>query len=79
MTSILNEIINILVGGLTSFGQGIGSGLQSIVTSMFLDTSGASPVLSTLGGVVTVFAAISLAVGLTTLVFQWLSSLGARK
>lgn len=78
MTAILTEIINLLVNGLTAYGQGIGQALSSIVSAMFIDNSGSTPVLSTFGGIVIVFAAISLAVGLTTLLFNFLTGLGKR-
>lgn len=78
-SGILSEIVEILVGGLTGMAQGIGSGLNSMVTSLFIEKSseGATS-LSTFGVVVVVFAGISLAVGLTTLVTKWIMSLGAR-
>ena len=79
MSAVLTEIIGILVGALTTFGQGLGSGIQTIVSSLFLDTTGASPVLSTFGGVIVIFAAIGLAVGITRRIFQWLISFGGRK
>ena len=76
MTSILTEFIGLLVGGVTTLATGIGSGLQSAVTSIFLDTSGTTPVLSTFGGVVAIFGGIALAVGFTTLIFRWIQNIG---
>ena len=76
MTAILTEIINLLVNGLTSYGQGLGQALSNIVGAMFIDSTGTTPVLSTFGGLIVIFAAISLAVGLTTLLFHFLTSLG---
>lgn len=76
MTNILQEIVSILVAGLQQFGTGIGSGLKSLVESIFLDTSGTNPVLSTFGGLIVVFAGISLAIGLCRWVVNWLTSLG---
>lgn len=60
-------------------GQGIGEGLQDIVTSMFITTTGDVQSLSIFGGMVAVFAGIGLAVSLTRLCFGWLATLGARK
>lgn len=82
MNDILVEIVNILVGGLTRMGEGIGSGLNTMVTSLFIETTGtgaeATQHLSTFGGVVAIFGGIALAVGLTTLVTKFIMSLGGR-
>lgn len=78
MSSVLQEIIDILVGGLTSMASGIGGGLNSMARALFLDTTGSTTTLSAFGGIVAIFAGISLAVGLTTLVTKWIMSLGAR-
>lgn len=81
MDNVLTEIIEILVGGVTKMGQGIGSGINGVVQSMFLTTTGegASAVtkLSTFGGIVAVFGGIALAIGLTKLVYHFVTSLGA--
>lgn len=78
MGAILTEFIQLLVGGITELATGIGSGLQTAVTSMFLETTEAGAVegLSTFGGVVAIFGGIALAVGLTTLIFNWVRSIG---
>ena len=80
ITSLLTEIIQLLVGGITELGKGIGSGLNNCVTSMFLTTTGdgssAATHLSVFGGIVVIFAAIALAVGLTKLVYHFVTSLG---
>ena len=78
MTTILGEIIDILVGGLTNMGQGIGSGLNTMVTSLFITTTEGTQHLSIFGGVVAIFGGIALAVGLTTLVTKFIMSLGGR-
>ena len=75
---ILGEITQILVGGLTDMASGIGQGLNAMVTDLFITTSEGVSHLSTFGVVVVVFAGVSLAVGLTTLVTKWIMSLGAR-
>lgn len=64
--SVLTEIISILVGGITGVATGIGSGLQSLATSIFLDGTGETQTLSVMGTLIVVFAGISLALG------QWL-------
>lgn len=79
MTDVLGEIVRILVGGLTDMASGIASGLNAMVSDLFIETSeSGTQSLSTFGGVVAIFAGISLAVGLTTLVTKWIMSLGAR-
>lgn len=78
MTSILTEIVQILVGGIQGMATGIGSGLNQMATSLFIDTTGNTQTLSVFGGLVAVFGGIALAVGLTTLVTKWIMSLGAR-
>ena len=80
MAQALTEFINLLVGGITALGQGIGQSLSSVVTQVFLTTSEAGAVtgLSAFGGVIAIFGGISLAVGLTTLVVKWVMSIGAR-
>ena len=79
MSTILQEIISLLVAGITGIASGIGSGLSSLVQSIFLTVgeNGAIEGLSTFGGVIVVFAGISLAVGLSKWVVNWVTSLGA--
>lgn len=76
MTEILKQIIEILVGGITGIASGIGSGLTALAQSIFL---GAEPgTLTVFGGLVVVFAGISLAIGLCRWVVNWITSLGSR-
>ena len=76
---ILQEIITILVGGISGIAQGIGSGLSTLATSIFLTGTGENQTLSTFGVLVVVFAGISLAIGLSRLVVRWISSLGGSR
>lgn len=79
MSSVLTEFIQLLVGGIGEMAQGIGTGLNEAVTNMFLTTDATTHAvtgLSTFGGLTAVFGGIALAVGLTTLVFHWVSSIG---
>lgn len=78
MTAVLTEFIGLLVGGISTMAQGIGTGLQEAVEALFLNTSseGAVTGLSTFGGVVAIFGGIALAVGFTTLIFRWIQSIG---
>lgn len=77
MGDVLNELIELMVGGITQLSTGIGEGVNQFVQDVFLEV-GANGIegLSVAGGIVGVFAGISLAVGITTLVFNWLRSLG---
>ena len=82
MQSVLTEIIQLLVGGITGIASGIGQGVSTLVTDIFLTGEGtqASPyALSVFGAVIAVFAGISLAVGLSRWVMNFLTSLGAKK
>lgn len=81
MTGILTEIISILVGGIQGIATGIGGGLSTLVKEIFLTTSGtgdsAVTSLSTFGALIVVFAGISLAIGLSRWVVNWVTSLGS--
>lgn len=78
MSAVLSEFIQLLVGGITELAGGIGAGIQTYVTDLFLTTGtdGAVTGLSTFGGVVAIFGGVALAVGLTTLIFNWVRSIG---
>lgn len=78
-TAILTEIISILVGAISGIAQGVGSGLSTLATSIFLTGTGDSSSLSVFGTLVVVFAGISLAIGLCRLVVSWVSSLGGSR
>ena len=79
MSTILTEIITLLTAGITQMATGIGGGLTELVKSIFLETSGsgdsAVTKLSTFGGVI-IFAGVSLAIGLSRWVVNWVTSLG---
>jgi hypothetical protein len=77
MTELLTEIISLLTSGLTQMATGIGGGLQALVTNIFLETGeGGATSLSVFGGVIIIFAGVSLAIGLSRFVVEWVSSLG---
>lgn len=84
MSTIVADVIEILTSGLTAMAEGIGTGLSTLAQNVFLvgTTSEAGAFtatgLSTFGYVVCIFGGISLAVGLSTFVVKWVSSLGAR-
>lgn len=80
MNTVLTEIISLLTGGIQGMATGIGSGLQSLVSNIFITTGeGGTQALSTFGAVVVIFGGIALAVGLSKFVVKWVASLGARK
>lgn len=77
MTAALTEFIGLLVGGITSLATGIAQGVASMASELFLTTNnGTVTGLSVFGGIVGIFAGISLAVGITTKVYTWVTSLG---
>lgn len=76
MTTILQQIIEILIAGITGIASGVGSGLTTLAQSIFLGAEAGT--LSVFGGLVVVFAGISLAIGLCRWVVDWITSLGSR-
>ena len=65
MSAILQEIITLLVGGITQIASGIGGGLSALVKQIFLETTGegeaAVTSLSTFGGIIVIFGGVVLA------------------
>ena len=78
MGDILKDFIQLLVGGVTDLATGIGTGVNGFVKALFLevDAQGAITGLSTFGAVIASFGGIALAVGITTLIFNWIRSIG---
>ena len=78
MSTILTEFIKLLVGGIKELATGIGSGVNGFVQDLFLtvDAQGTITGLSTFGGVVAIFGGVALATGITTLIFNWIRSIG---
>lgn len=72
----VEEICQILVAGIVKLGEGIGSGVQAFVTSLAFTGTGENQTLSIFFIMVLVFAGVALAIGLTRLVYMWLTSLG---
>lgn len=77
MSAVVTEIISTLTAGISGMATGIGTGLSTLAKSIFLDTTAETNKLSTFGGLIVVFAGISLAVGLSRWVVNWVTSLGA--
>ena len=78
MSGILTEIISLLTGGISGVATGIGGGLQTLATSIFIDNSGSTPVLSVFGSLVVIFAGVALALALCRWVVNFVTSLGQR-
>ena len=77
MSAVVTEIITTLTSGIAGMATGLGTGLSTLVKSIFLDSTAETTKLSTFGGLIVVFAGISLAVGLSRWVVNWVTSLGA--
>lgn len=79
MSALLTSIIELLVGGITGVAEGIGSGLSTLAQDIFI-TAGADGAmgLSVFGSLIVIFAGISLAIGLSRWVVNFVTSLGAR-
>lgn len=82
MSGLLTEMIQLLTGGLSAMATGIGTGLKNMVEAIFVTvtpgTGGAAATyeLTTFGGLILIFAAIALAVGLSRYIVNWVTSLG---
>lgn len=76
MSGVLTEIISLLTAGISGMASGIGSGLQSLVSSIFLETSENTTTLSVFGGCIVIFGAVGLAIGLSRFIVNWLTSWG---
>ena len=73
MSAVLTEIIQLLTGGITSVATAIGSGLQSLVTNLFVDTTGDSYALTVFGALAIVFMGVTLAIGLCRWVINFVT------
>lgn len=79
MAQLLNQIIELLIGGITGMATGLGNGINEYVTKLFIVTGeGGATSLSSFGAMVAIFGGIALAVGITRRVFNWLITLGGR-
>lgn len=82
-TDVVGDIITILVSGIQNLATGIGQGVASLVNALWFTTTGtgdnAVTTMSVFAIMVCSFAAIGLAVGLSRLIFGWLSSLGGSR
>ena len=78
MTQLLQEIVTLIVGGLNQFAVGFGQGITSLVTAIMLDGTGETKKLSITGGIIVIFAGVSLCFTLSRWVMNLVTSLGAR-
>lgn len=78
MVQVLQAFVEILVGGIQSLATGIAQGIVAMAKALFLETTEAGAIsgLSVFGGIVGIFAGLALAVGITTRVYTWVTSLG---
>lgn len=76
--AMLEAIVELLGGGISGMATAIGSGVQDIVTNLAVTGTGSTATISTFVAFVAIFGGIGLAVGLTTKLFMWIRSLGAK-
>ena len=77
-TAIVSAIVEILVSGITGVASGIGAGLSTLATSIFLTGEGNAQTISVFGTLIVAFAGIALAIGLCRWVVNFVTSLGQR-
>lgn len=75
---LVQEMFEILGSGFTSWAQAFGTGIQSFISNLWLTTVEGVSQLSTFGQVALAFMAISMAIGLSYVIFNFLRSLGQR-
>lgn len=77
MANALSEFVQILVSAIVSLGTGIANGVSAMAQALFLNVSeGTVTGLSMFGGIIAIFAGLSLATAITTRVYTWVTSLG---
>ena len=78
MSNVLQQFVDLLVGGIVDLAEGIATGVSTMAKALFLDVAqdGTVTGLSIFGGIVAIFAGLALAVGITTRVYTWITSLG---
>lgn len=79
MATALTEFVELLGGAIITLAEKIAEGVAGMAQALFLKvnaTTGAVEGLSIFGGIMGIFCGISLAVGITTRVFLWVTSLG---
>lgn len=75
--NVLGDIIEILIGGITDFGSGLATGMNTFIKSLFLDyNDGVYVGLSTFGIITIVFMALALATGITRWIVRFVRNRG---
>ena len=74
--AVLKEFVTILVAGIKDLAAGIAAGVVDMAKALFLEGTGETLKLSVFGGIIAIFAGIALAIGITTKVYMWVTSLG---
>lgn len=73
---IVQQMVDIIVSGLTSFGTGIAQGVTNFAQALAITGTGNDAQLSVYFVLVLAMAGLAIAISLTTRIFTWLSSLG---
>lgn len=78
MVNALQDFVDLLVGGVTNMAGGLGEGINSYVTDLFFKTGADGVVegLSNFAGITGIFGGVALAVGITSMLFMFVRSLG---
>lgn len=75
--TLLQEILSLLTGGFTTIATNMGTGIASMVTSIFM-TGANTWTLNVFGTLVVVFGAVSLSLSLFRWVLNFVTSWGNR-
>ena len=79
LTQALNDFVGLLVGAISDVATGVAGGVADMAKALFLETDSTTHAvtgLSVFGGIIALFAGIALAIGITTRVYLWITSLG---
>lgn len=81
-TTILENLITILTGGIVGVAEGVGKGVVALVTNIMFVTDSTTHAITDLnafGYTIVTFAGVSLAIALSIRLYNYLISLGAKK
>jgi len=79
LVQALSDFVSLLVGAISDVATGVAGGVADMAKALFLETDATTHAvtgLSVFGGIIALFAGISLAIGITTRVYLWITSLG---
>lgn len=79
MVAVLQDIVEIITGGLVNFASEVAQGIGEMMRALFVTGDGSTQnpyALSITGGIICIFAGLSLAVGITTLCVHKVFNLG---